>query len=145
MFPVSAPKSSSRFRGRTTIAVSTPLKVSERRRVDEKEALTSTAVWTPIRLAVVPDISSEPYPDRQCTGSVGPLNTKIYAAFMKYHSFSATVTEAQSPSIPALQWTAQHVMSLALNIKMILICFIYLLNDTVSTIYCILLNGSIEK
>jgi len=60
MFPVSAPRSSSRFRGRTAIAVSTPLKVSERRRVDEKEALISTAVWTPIRLAVVPDISSEP-------------------------------------------------------------------------------------
>jgi hypothetical protein len=83
---VSAPRSRSRFRGRTAIAVSTPLNVSERRRVDEKEAWASTAVWTPIRLAVVPDISSEPYPDRQCTGSVGPLIREVYTTFMKYHS-----------------------------------------------------------
>lgn len=58
---------------------------------------------------------------------------------MKYHSFSMTVTEVQnlstcSPLIPTVQWTAQHVMSLALNIKLILICVIYLFNDTVSTI-----------
>jgi len=85
--PVSAPSSSSRFRGRTAIAVSTPLNVSERRRVDEKEAWTCMAVWTPIRLAVVPDISSEPYPDRQCTGSVGPLSRRIYTIFMRYGYF----------------------------------------------------------
>jgi len=47
--------------------------VSERKRVDEKEAVESIAVCTPIRFAVVPEINSIPYAAMQCTGSVGPL------------------------------------------------------------------------
>lgn len=58
MPPVSAPSSSSRFRGSTCRQVRTPRKLSERRRVLEKEAEGSRQVCTPIRLAVVPETSS---------------------------------------------------------------------------------------
>lgn len=53
--------------------VSTPLNVSDLKRVLEKDESTSTDVCTPMRLAVVPDINSELYTHRQCTGSVAPL------------------------------------------------------------------------
>lgn len=62
-----------RFRGKTAIVVSTPLKVSDRSLVEEKEAVGEMEVWTPILLAVVPVMTSSPYKLIRCTGSVGPL------------------------------------------------------------------------
>lgn len=59
IIPLSAPRRSSRFSGRTAMVVKTPRKVSDLRRVDENEAAESIAVWTPILFAVVPEISSE--------------------------------------------------------------------------------------
>lgn len=73
MCPASEPSSISRLRGSTVIAVSTPLKASLLSRVDENEACSPMAVCTPIRLAVVPEISSEWYTLRQCAGSEGPF------------------------------------------------------------------------
>lgn len=73
MVPLSAPRRRSLLRGRTAIVVSTPLNVSERSRVEEKDAVWDTDVCTPIRFAVVPVSSSSPYKLIKWTGSVGPL------------------------------------------------------------------------
>lgn len=71
--PLSAPRSMSRLRGKTAMVVRTPLKVSDRSFVEEKEAVGEMEVWTPILLAVVPVMTSSPYRFIRCTGSVGPL------------------------------------------------------------------------
>ena len=55
------------------MVVRTPLKVSDRSLVEEKEAVGEMEVWTPILLAVVPVITSSPYRVIRWTGSVGPL------------------------------------------------------------------------
>lgn len=43
------------------VVVSTPLNVSDLSLVDEKEASLLILVWTPILLAVVPEMSSSSY------------------------------------------------------------------------------------
>lgn len=75
--PLSAPRSMRRFRGKTAIVVSTPLKVSDLSLVEEKEAVGEMEVWTPILLAVVPVMTSSPYRLNRCTGSVGPLQDQL--------------------------------------------------------------------
>lgn len=56
--PVSAPNSSNRFNGSNAIDVNKPLKASALNLVLENDASKSMDVWTPILLAVVPDINS---------------------------------------------------------------------------------------
>ncbi len=76
MKPVSAPRSNVRFKGNTATVVRTPLNISERSFVEEKDASLLIAVCTPILLAVVPDINSFSYKARQWTGSMDPLKKK---------------------------------------------------------------------
>lgn len=58
ILPLSLPNKSNLFNGNTDMQVRTPLKVSERSLVLENDASWSKDVWTPMRLFVVPDISS---------------------------------------------------------------------------------------
>lgn len=53
--------------------VTTPLKVSDLKRVEEKSEFESMPQWIPIRFEVVQEISSDSYAHIECTGSVGPL------------------------------------------------------------------------
>lgn len=66
--------------------ISTPLNVSERSFVLENEASASTDVCTPIRFAVDPEINSELYTLKQCTGSVAPLAETKLILFNIYSS-----------------------------------------------------------
>jgi len=87
ILPLSAPSNSNWLRLSTDIVVKTPLNVSALILVEENDASLVNPVWIPIRLAVVPEISSFLWRPKQCTGSGDPLQKKnnSYISYIEHY------------------------------------------------------------